>query len=143
MRILICIAFISLLIWSCSGTTKSVVSKTNDSSISNDTIRIANDEIEYEIIIIDPGFTSWLNSVAMQRGYYNQSFLESRNRIWVTEYNKRVNQPQLFNPNLYMLTIDYRSGIDYGYEVNYLLYNYLVYFQTVNKQNLGTFVARP
>jgi hypothetical protein len=33
-----------------------------DSSMTNDTIRIANDTLEYEVIIIDPGFSTWLAS---------------------------------------------------------------------------------
>ena len=39
----------------------------------NDTVRIANDELEYEVIIIDPGFSTWLNSTALPRNYYSQS----------------------------------------------------------------------
>ena len=34
----------------------------------------------YEVIIIDGGFNSWLNSVAQPRGFYSESFLENRNR---------------------------------------------------------------
>jgi hypothetical protein len=133
-----------LLIWACSSTPREFSKQTNTiTETTNDTIRIANEELEYEIIIIDPGFNPWLNSYAMPRGHYNQSFLESRNRIWVIEFNQRVLQPYRYDTNLYLMSIDYRSNIDYGYEVNYMLYNYLVYFQMTNKQNFGTFTARP
>lgn len=143
MRTLVVIALLSLMLWNCSGTSSAVAPTRESAAVAKDTVRIANDELEYEIIIIDPGFTSWLNSVARQRGYYDQSFLESRNQLWVMEYNLRVNQPYRYSPNLYTLAIDYQRGIDYGYEVNYLLYNYLVYFQLTHKQNLGNFAARP
>lgn len=103
---------------------------------SNDTIRIANDSLEYEIIIIDPGFNSWLVSRARPRGYYQQSYLENKNRLWVMEWNTRSLNPGRYR-DLYQMTIDYQSNINYGYEVNYLLYNYLVYFQTSNNQRLG------
>lgn len=133
-----------MLIWACSSTPKEFSNQNTDNNkITNDTIRIANDELEYEIIIIDPGFNPWLSSYAMPRGYYNQSFLESRNRIWVNEFNQRVLQPNRYPSNLYLMSIDYWPNIDYGYEVNYMLYNYLVYFQMTNKQNFGTFTARP
>ena len=93
-----------------------------------DTVRIKNDSLEYEILIIEPGFYNWL--VTQQpRGYYGQQFLEARNQMWVMEYNRRVLNPQQFDPNLYQQQINYEFGIDYGYEVNYLLYNYLKYFQ--------------
>lgn len=106
----------------------------------NDTIRISNEELEYEIIIFDPGFNAWLMQ-ARPRGYYSQSYLEGRNRIWVIEWNSRANLP-LQNSNLYEMRIDYNSGTNYGYEVNYLLFNYLVYFQQKNNVNLGGFSPR-
>ena len=112
----------------------------NPEKITSDTIRIANDELEYEVIIIDAGFTSWYNSYAKPRGFYSQSYLEARNRIWVLEWNLRAKNPQFMD--LYFLPIDYQSNINYGYEVNYMLYNYLVYFQLTNKQQLGGFTAR-
>ncbi|MFS4455546.1 DUF6146 family protein [Maribacter sp. 2304DJ31-5] len=112
------------------------------SSVVNDTVEIASDKTEYEIIIIEPGFNFWLNSVARPEGYYSQGFLENRNYIWVTEWNNRVLQPQRFSPNLYELQINYIPNIDYGYEVNYKLYNYFIYFQRRYNQRLGTFIPR-
>nr|WP_315187285.1 DUF6146 family protein [uncultured Flavobacterium sp.] len=102
----------------------------------NDTVRIANDELEYEVIIIDPGFNTWLNTVALPRGFYSQSYLESKNQFYISEWNNRVLQPQRYNPNLYEMTISYDPNINYGYEVNYLIYNYMIYFQNTYKQKL-------
>lgn len=110
---------------------------------NNDTIRIANDELQYEIIIIDPGFNSWLIGRAKPRGFYTQSYLESRNIPWVTEWNTHVISPRRGQEDLFQMAIDYRSGTDYGYEVNYMLYNYLVYFQLKNNIRLGVFAPRP
>lgn len=111
------------------------LNNSNNIKNSNDTLRIANDSLEYEIIIIEPGFNGWLASRPQQRGFYGQNFLEARNRVWVQSYNNRVFQ----NPELYQNTIDYQQNINYGYEVNFLLYHYLVYFQQRYKQNLGGF----
>lgn len=102
----------------------------------NDTIRIANDSLEYEVIIIDPGFSFWLASTAQPRGFYTQSYLETKNQFYVNEWNNRVLQPQRYNPNLYEMTIDYNSNINYGYEVNYLIYNYMIFFQNNYHQKL-------
>ncbi|WP_170258007.1 DUF6146 family protein [Maribacter flavus] len=111
-------------------------------STEGDTVRIANEETEYEIIIIDPGFYTWLKSIARPEGYYSQSFLENRNILMVMEWNRRVLQPAQFNPNLYELQINYENNIDYGYEVNYKLYNYFIYFQRKYNQRLGPFLPR-
>lgn len=117
--------------------------KTPDKPKESDKVRIANDSLEYEVIIIDPGFNSWLATNARPRNYYSESYLENHNQRFVNEWNIRVNQPQRFSPDLYAMRIDYDPRIHYGYEVNYLLYNYMVYFQIANKQQFGGFVARP
>lgn len=109
---------------------------------TNDTVSITNGDLEYEIIIIEPGFNSWLVSTAKPEGYYSLPFLENRNYIYATEWNNRVLQPQRYNPNLYEMQIDYQQGTDYGYEVNYKLYNYFIYFQIKYKQQLGPFTPR-
>lgn len=108
----------------------------------NDTIKIANDSLEYEIIIIEPGFNTWLVGNARPEGFYSQTLLESRNIIYVNEWNRRAANPTQFNSNLYQMQIDYQQGIDYGYEVNYKLYNYFIYFQLTYNQRLGPFTPR-
>lgn len=135
--------FISLLI-ACSST-KSVTASDNKNLVAktSDTIKIANDSLEYEIIIIDPGFNSWLAKNAKPRGFYSINFLESRNQTYVVEWNSRVNQMQGNNRNLYEMRIDYEPFTRYGYEVNYLLYNYFIYFQIANNQKLGGFIPSP
>lgn len=110
--------------------------------LESDTIRISNEEIEYEVLIIDIGFSSWFNSYAKPKNYYSKTYLEARNRIWVLEWNRRAMLPSQYNPNLYEMTINYETSIDYGYEVNYMIYNYLVYFQLTNNQQLGGFMPR-
>ncbi len=101
----------------------------------SDTVRIANDSLEYEILIIEPGFNTWL-ATQRPRGYYEQVWLENRNIFLVTEYNNRVLNNTQYDPNLYILQIDYERGVDYGYEVNYLLYNWFQFFQQQYNQKL-------
>ena len=130
------IAIIICVIVGCRTSKSVVVEKEKPTGIKSDTIRIANDKLEYEVIIIDPGFSSWLISNAQPRNYHSQSYLESKNQIWISEWNNRVLQPMRYSPNLYEMTIDYTPSLDYGYEVTYLIYNYLVYFQNTYKQKL-------
>ena len=142
MKTIITFLLISICIWSCGPTHNVAGSKSETNTTEQDTVRIANDDLEYEIIIIEPGFNTWLASVAKPEGYYSQSYLESRNRILVLEWNQRVLQPYTYNPNLYEMQIDYDPTINYGYEVNYKLYNYFIYFQLTYKQQLSGFVPR-
>jgi hypothetical protein len=131
-----------LFIIACSPT-KSISNKKETNSKTSDTIRIANEELEYEVIIIDGGFTSWLNSMARPRGFYTENFLETRNRIYVTEWNRRSLQFYSHKPNLYEMQINYDMNTHYGYEVNYLIYNYFIYFQLKHKEQLAGFVPSP
>lgn len=135
MRTLIYVVVFLLIIMGCNSS-KTVADTTATAKVS-DTVKIANDSLEYEVIIIDPGFSSWLVGRARPRGFYSESFLEIKNQFYVAEWNRRVSQPLSFDPNLYMMPIDYQPNIHYGYEVNYLIYNYFVYFQNRYNQRLG------
>lgn len=111
--------------------------KTADETTQNDTVVIANDSLEYKIIIIDPGFSYFLNAMARPEGYHSQSYLENKNRFLVTDYNQRVGQPLIYDPDIYVQEIDYDPNIDYGYEVNYKLYNYFVYLSQKYNQRFS------
>ncbi|TXE17246.1 hypothetical protein ES692_09680 [Psychroserpens burtonensis] len=133
---------LALLFVSC-GSSKIISNNNIEADIpEEDIVRIANDDLEYEIIIIEPGFNFWLASIARPEGYYSQNFMETRNQQMVIEWNNRVMQIQRYDQNLYELQIDYNSNTDYGYDVNYKLYNYFIYFQLTYKQQLSSFVPR-
>ena len=144
--VLFCLTLCAVLIASCTSqkSTLDVTSEEKAVFQSNDeeAVEISDDETEYEIIIIEPGFYTWLKSIARPEGYYSQSFLENRNAIMVVTWNQRVLLPQRWNPNLYEMQINYDPSIDYGYEVNYKLYNYFIYFQRKYNQRLGPFIPR-
>lgn len=120
---------------------KNVVDETKP-NIENDTISIVNEELEYEVIIIEPGFSTWLASRARPEGFYSQSYLETRNLELVRAWNSRVLNPSQFDSNLYEMQINYDYGVDYGYDVNYKIYNYFMYFQLKYKQQLTGFIPR-
>lgn len=142
MKNFIALLLLILFIVSCNSSKSSTQTASNVNSKAQDTVRISNDSLEYEIIIIEPGFNAWLASTAKPEGYYSQAYMEARNRQYVIEWNQRVLQPMHYDSNLYELQIDYQPNIDYGYEVNYKLYNYFIYFQLTYKQRLGTFTPR-
>ena len=49
-------------------------------------IRIANDSLEYEIIITDIGFPRFLNTQPPE-SYYDINYLERKNNFFVAAYN--------------------------------------------------------
>jgi hypothetical protein len=105
------------------------------STVKNDTIRIVNDSLEYEVIIIEPGFNAWL-ATQPAKGYLTQSSMEIVNLMKVNEYNLRVQNPVRYGLHLYPYRIEYYNNIDYGYEVNFMLYNYFLFFEQKYNQRL-------
>lgn len=125
-----------ILIFSC-GTPKKTVTTAKDQQ--EKPVRIANDSLEYEIIIMDIGFNNYLNSIAKPMSFYSQEYLETRNRIYVTEWNMRAANSLQYDPSIYENIIDYQPHINYGLEVNYKLFNYFQFAQRKYKMRLGSF----
>jgi hypothetical protein len=76
---------------SCSSVKNDAQTENLDSSMTNDTIRIANDTLEVIIIMIQ-GLVLGLRQ-DLYRNYHSQSYLENKNILWVGEWNRRVLQP--------------------------------------------------
>ena len=136
MKILLFILLIITTIYRCNSSQKPINS--NDIKPTNtslDTIRIVNEELEYEILIIEMGFESWLVT-QKPMWYYSNNTLAIKNQFYVIEWNQRVLQPLVYNSSLYEQQINYDPTIDYGIEVNYKLYMYFQFFQQKYKQKL-------
>lgn len=133
---LLCIVF-----WACSPKLQ------DNSTLDKETVRIANDSLEYEVIIQDVGFVNYLNTLARPINYYSLEYLENWNKVYVTNWNIRVNNPSAFDQNIYFNRIDYEPFIDYGLEVNYKLFNYfqfaqLKYNMRLDGDNSGNVILR-
>ena len=81
----------SFFLFSCNSNKN--FSAENNEKLTSDTIHISNPDLEYDVIIIDGGFTSWFNTYAKPKNFYSQSYLETRNRTWVIEWNNRARNP--------------------------------------------------
>lgn len=104
----------------------------NQIKVKSDSIVV--DSIEYELIVIDPGFETWLFSKPSMN-YYSKQYYESRNRLYVLEWNSRFMNPSRYS-DLYDSKIEYYSGTDYGIELNYRLYYYFLFFEETNHVKL-------
>ena len=89
-----------------------------------DTVSI--DSIEYELLILDPGFESWLITKPSKE-YYSNEYYAQRNRIYVSEWNYRYSVNKSHGE--YDSYIDYEPGVDYDLDLNYRLYYYFRYFE--------------
>jgi hypothetical protein len=95
------------------------------------------DSLEYRLIILDPGFETWLAGKPAMN-FYSNDYYRQKNRFYVTEWNLRYRTAN-YN-GLYDNYIDYDPNIDYGIEINYRLYYYFRYFEEMNHVKLLNFV---
>ena len=89
------------------------------------------EEEEYELIIMDPGYQSWIAAYAKPMGYYSPAYYENQNLQYVAAWNEKVGQQAYYNSANYPFEnrIDYQAHIDYGLELNYELYWYFRYIE--------------
>lgn len=89
-----------------------------------------NDTIEYELIILDPGFDAWFVKTMRPAGFYSQSYLENWNRILTDQWNALIpaGSRRSCLPETYL---NYDTRIDYGIELNHKLFYYFRYIQEV------------
>ena len=126
------LVFILVIISCTSYKNTSEIKKQNQTE--DEYVRIANDSLEYEIIIMDIGFDTYLNSIAKPMNFYSQSYYEIKNSFYVTEWNNRHRNPMRYDSNIYENEIDYQPHTNYGLEVNYKLYNYFKFVEYKYKQ---------
>ncbi|MDP3358457.1 MAG: DUF6146 family protein, partial [Lutibacter sp.] len=98
MKTTIATLFLFLLVMGCNSTK---TTKTSDTNVSKEVVRIANDSLEYEIIIMDIGFETYLNTIAKPVNFYSKEYYETKNRFYVTEWNIRARNPLRYRGDIY------------------------------------------
>jgi len=115
---------------SCKTIKKSNAPEQKIELIEEDTTS-AEDSTEHELVVLDPGFESYM-ATQPPANFYSQQYYETWNQQYVTEWNYRHDNPLTYG-NFYETRINYDPHEDYGLEVNYRLY---YYFQFI-KDNYG------
>jgi len=128
MRQLIYYLAIVLFLFSC-GTTSKTSTTLPAKELPEGAVRIANEALEYEIIILDIGFEPYLYTIAKPDHFYSQDYYESKNKFYVTQWNIRARDPLRYDNSIYENVIDYDFNTDYGLDVNYKLYNYFKFVE--------------
>ena len=85
------------------------------------------DSTEYELVVLDPGFESYL-ATQLPPNYHSQQYYESWNQQYVTEWNYRHDNPMRYG-DFYETRISYDPQKDYGLQLNYRLYYYFQFIK--------------
>ncbi len=91
-------------------------------------IKQLNDSIEYELLVFDSGFETFLAQLPYSMEFYSDDYYKNWNIRYVTEWNIRALNPARFG-TFYENQIDYQSNVDYGLELNFKLYHYFLYIE--------------
>jgi len=103
-------------------------------SLKNDTIAV--DSVEYQLIIMDPAFDTWL-AAKPSKNFYSDNYYMQKNRFYVDEWNLRYTSEN--SKGLYDNYIDYNPDLNYGIDINYKLFYYFKYFEETNHVKLLPF----
>jgi hypothetical protein len=113
MKYLAGILLVLIVLWSCSSS-KSIVQINK----AEPTV----DSVEYVVLVNELGFDTYMATRAKPDWYHEESFYKNYNRLYTNEWNLRVQNYRYNQP--YYEKIDYDHTINYGKEVEYMLYWY-------------------
>ena len=108
----------SIALIACSSNKTLVISEDNSE---------VSDSTEYDVIISEPGYDSWMATNRKPIWYHSKEYYENLNQLYVNEWNHRVRTVGYDKPYDYL--INYDPSIDYGEEVEYKLFWYFKFMQ--------------
>ncbi len=85
------------------------------------------DSTTYELIVLDPGFESYL-ATQPSANFHSQQYYENWNYQYVLEWNQRYRNPLRYG-GFYETEINYDPQEDYGLDLNYRLYYYFQFIK--------------
>ncbi len=99
---------------------------------AKDSVQIAqSDSTEYELLVFDTGFETWLITNSRPVWYYENEYYRTKNQMYSIHWNSRVRQAMHRPP--YEYEIEYDPRVDYGVDLNWKLFWYFKYIE----QKLG------
>ena len=93
----------------------------------------AADSTEYELVVFDQGFETWLLMQPTQQ--HSLEYFKAKNRLYVGEWNYRYMNQSRYGSQ-YGSYLDYDPLVDYGLEFERRLFYYFKYFEESNQVSL-------
>ncbi len=121
MKLKFLVLFTAVLFASCAGPEKLARVELNNQEGQ------AADSVEYELVVLDPGFETWFLMHSRPSWYHTQSYYELWNRQFVSAWNTKSMSSRY--SRMFDSTIDYDPTADYGLEINHKLFYYFQYVE--------------
>lgn len=123
---------ITIFAWTSCGVSQKATTDAPDQTVEV----VAEDSLEYELLVLDPGYDAFL-MMQPPAEFHSQSYYENWNHQYVLEWNSRHRNPLRYG-DFYQTEIHYDPHEDYGLELNYQLYYYFLFIE----QNYGIKLIR-
>ena len=91
-------------------------------------IKQSTDSVEYELLVFEPGFESYLAKVQHLKEFYGNDYYKNWNIQYVAEWNVRAINPIRYG-SFYENQIDYQWNINYGLDLNFTLYQFFQFIE--------------
>lgn len=88
----------------------------------------SEDSVEYELLVFDSRFESYLATVPHSKNFYSNEYYRNWNIQYCSEWNRRHENPFKYG-DIYETKINYDPSVDYGIDLNFKLYYYFQYFE--------------
>lgn len=109
---------------------KAPLKEASGMEVSPPQVNLDNDSLEYELVVMDPRYETFLVSQPYPKSFYSNEYYRSWNLQYCNEWNIRHSNPIKYG-SFYEVRIDYDPFVDYGLDFNYRLYHY---FQFIEKE---------
>lgn len=126
MKSFLIIFVLSCLLFACSSQKASVSDPESSQKVNVET----TDSTEYELVVFDARFESFLVSQPYPKNYYSNDYYANWNYRYCVEWNIRHSDPLRYG-DFYETNIPYDQTVDYGLDFNFTLYQY---FQFIDKE---------
>nr|WP_319400207.1 DUF6146 family protein [uncultured Carboxylicivirga sp.] len=104
------------------STSKNVTNK------SKAEVEISSDSTEYELVVMDARFETYLASQSYPKDFYSNDYYKQWNIRYCTEWNIRHSNPLRYG-DFYVTDIPYDASVEYGLDFNYRLYHYFLFIE--------------
>jgi hypothetical protein len=98
------------------------------------------DQDQYDIVIIDPGFDNWFETTWNPAVDHPEKYYDLWNDQYVAAWNYKATQ--MGSSDVFDSVINYDPGTDYGMKVSRTLYYYFRYVEIVKKTQILDYKRR-
>lgn len=86
-----------------------------------------SDTVQYELIIIEPGFDAWFATNRKPIWYHEETYYKNYNQLYLNEWNNRVRSIEYDVPYDNIIHYDYLT--EYGKDLEFTLYWYFKFME--------------